>query len=109
MCLFIGQRVVCVDASYWEDRSHLKETLPEAGRIYTIRAIGDAELLYGLCGIGLLLEEIVNAERRYLCPRGRVLCELCFRSDRFRPVHTTSIDIFTKMLEPVKVREPELT
>jgi hypothetical protein len=29
-----------------------------------------------------------------------------FRVSRFRPVRTTRIDAFLKMLEPAKVREP---
>jgi hypothetical protein len=55
------------------------------------------------------LVEVVNAELNYTCRSGPVRCELSFRVSRFRPVQRTNIDVFQKLLKPVKGREPALT
>lgn len=53
--------------------------------------------------------EIVNKVRRYLCPDGRSRKrEKAFRMSRFRPVRTTNIEVFTRMLEPVPQEPADL-
>jgi len=105
----IGQKVVCLDNRLRGGGVYARETLPKVGSVYTIRAIVPCKV-YGYDEDGLLLVEVVNSERQYLSPRGPITHELAFRITRFRPVRTTSIDAFRKMLEPLKVREPtELT
>ncbi len=66
------------------------------------------------------LVEIVNPVRPYVSLAGPVTCEPFWLAFRFRPVRTTTlggvytirdvfdIDVFTKLLAPVPVREPEL-
>ena len=101
MSFHVGQRVICVD-----DRPRVgvragrgDEAMPKAGITYTIRTILHREPL-GLDQDGVLLEEIVNPVRWYTAPAGPIRAELHFRVDRFRPVRTTNIDVFTRMLEP---------
>jgi hypothetical protein len=107
---FLGQQVVYVDDTGRKGEGlYLHETLPKVGCVYTVRAYVPCRKLYALNEDGLLLEEIVNIERNYKCPLGPVRCELSFRVSRFRPVRTTNIDVFRKMLAPAPVREHELT
>ena len=54
---------------------------------------------------GLRLVEIVNRVDTYRSPLGPRFGECTYRISRFRPLRTTSIDVFTKMLEPELVRE----
>ena len=80
--------------------------MPTLGGVYTIRDIFDGRI-YGHDEPALLLVEIVNPVREYVSHLGRrVTCEPFWLSFRFRPVRATSIDIFTKLLEPVPGREP---
>lgn len=110
MDLHIGQKLVCVDMRHRPgDGANAYEKMPKEGSVYTVRAIVPADVLYGLDEPGLLLAEIKNCKRNYRCPKGSMFVELCFRCSRFRPVQTTNIEVFLKMLEPVKVREPALT
>ena len=79
--------------------------IPSLGGVYTVRDVFDGRA-YGYDEDALLLVEIVNPVRRYVAPAGPVACEQFWLANRFRPVRTTSIDIFTQMLEPVPVHEP---
>jgi hypothetical protein len=106
----VGQKVVCIDVSSHKQKGHLRPTYastvtPTLGGVYTVRDIFDASV-YGHDEPGLLLDEIVNPVRRYISLAGPCECEQFFLAFRFRPVRTTNIDVFTKMLEPVPVREP---
>jgi len=108
----VGQKVVCVDSRPRIDGSgrrsgHGDEKLPVRGAVYTVRAIV-AGKPYGYEHDGVLLEEIVNPVRRYRAPSGPVDAELFFAAWRFRPLRSTNIDVFTSMLRPRPVREPEL-
>ena len=108
---YVGQKVIYVNDRRSSDARHCvwdRETFPKVGSIYTIRAIVECRVAYGYDEDGLLLMEIVNRPDHYVSPRGRITHELAFRVSRFRPIQTTSIDVFTDMLEPVPVREPEL-
>jgi hypothetical protein len=115
MSFEVGQRVVCVDNRPRVDASgrrsgHGDEVLPRQGAVYTVREIVPGRP-YGYEHDGLLLEEIVNAVRQYLAPSGLVRAELFFAAWRFRPVRSTNIDVFTRMLapapSPAPAREPE--
>ena len=74
------------------------------GAVYTIRHIIAREA-YGYAEDGLLLEEIINPALQYRSPRGPITIELMFRIRRFRPVRSTNIDVFLKMLVPIHVKQ----
>jgi hypothetical protein len=112
MSFDVGQKVVCVDNRPRLDGSgrrsgHGDETLPAQGAVYTVRAIVPGKP-YGYEHDGVLLEEIVNPVRQYQAPSGPVRAELFFAAWRFRPLRSTNIDVFTRMLKSAPVREPEL-
>ena len=91
-------RVVYVDGSH-RHLADYDEALPKLGRIYTIRKI----VPRGTPGF-----EIINPPEWYVSCEGRsLLQELHFRARRFRPLGTTNIDVFLKMLESAPVRKPE--
>jgi hypothetical protein len=99
----VGQKVVCIDVSSHKQKGHLRPTYastvtPTLGGVYTVRDIFDASV-YGHDEPGLLLVEIVNPVRRYISLAGPCECEQFFLAFRFRPVRTTNVDVFTKMLE----------
>jgi hypothetical protein len=96
-----GQRVVYVDDRRAAGtRWYPYDTMPKLGSIYTIREVIDCRP-YGYAEHALYLVEIVNVPRhRYASPSGPMMHELAFRVSRFRPVRTTNIDVFLKMLEP---------
>ena len=107
MAFRVGQRVVCVDTRKWPYLAD-RWTLPTRGVVYTVRAIVPC-MADGYAEDGLRLVEIVNPKRMLCCPSGRwQRIELCFRMSRFRPVRTTSIEVFQKMLEPVPQEPAEL-
>jgi hypothetical protein len=71
--------------------------IPVVGQIYTIR-----EIFPDGPWIALMFEEVVNPE--VICSRhdGRLdFGEIGFNPDYFRPVRSTSLDVFTQVLEPV--------
>lgn len=75
---FVGQKVVCVD-----DTGLICWPEMKAGNVYTISAIGP----YG----DSIHVDVAEVKTRI--PLG-------WRHDRFRPVRTTDITIFTAMLAP---------
>src|SRR5262245_41415899 len=97
--MYVGQKIVCVNVRHWPRGFGYKPTLPKKGSVYTIRAIVPCRVLYGLDEDGLHLVEIVNPTQVSIFK-----FELAFRMSRFRPVHTTSIEVFEKMLEPVPAK-----
>ena len=104
--LHVGAKIVCVNDCP-RSRYSYAPNLPKMGSVYTIREIVPYKLL-GFDEDGLLLVEIVNPPRFHKSPSCPLKSELAFRMSRFRPIQTTSIDVFTDMLEPVPVRETEL-
>jgi hypothetical protein len=106
MTFYVSCKVVCTNARKWP-RYPKPVTLPTEGAVYTIRAIVDCHAL-GYDEDGLLLEEIVNPVCLRDSPSGPFRGEVCFRISRFRPVRTTSIEVFQKMLEPVPQEPTEL-
>jgi hypothetical protein len=102
----VGQKVVCINVAPGRDGlvpRYRGIALPALGGVYTIRDIFDARR-YGHDDLGLLMEEIVNPIRRYISEHGPVTCEQFWLSYRFRPLRTTNIDVFLKMLEPARER-----
>jgi hypothetical protein len=100
----IGQKVVCVNVT---PSSHPlaanKCHLLRKGDVYTIRDI-DVRFASLHGDITIRLEEI---RRPIQQPCKIPDWEPGFASRRFRPVRTTSIDIFTSMLAPTpRVKEP---
>ena len=89
----IGERIACVkDDGYDPENLAYVPNKPVKGCVYTIRGFdtnGGDEL-------GIYLEEIVNPEDDFCFGRQ----EPSFYAWRFRPVRTTSIDVFTAMLAP---------
>jgi hypothetical protein len=99
MAFEVGQRVVCIDARPGPGYVPTGETLPREGVIYTVREVVPAST-YGYEVDCLYLAEIINRPRRYRCPAlGSVICEMNFRSSRFRPLRPTRIAVFRQMLE----------
>lgn len=100
----VGMKVVCVQA-YPNIAVYGDETVPRAGRVYTIREIGPAPGDGEIC---VLLSEIVNQTRIYVhrSTGEKFLGEPGFAAGYFRPVEVrkTDISIFTRMLEPKKGR-----
>ena len=93
---YVGQKVVCVNV-----RKMLRGyTNPILGSVYTIREDVPPEM-YVDGAPGILLSEIVNPPEPHPCGDR----ERPFHSKRFRPVQTTNIDVFLKMLEPTPVKE----
>jgi hypothetical protein len=93
---FVGQRVVCVDASGYHHRYILSGSLQQ-GAVYTIR-----EIAFRDGDLGVLLEEIVC--RRWCEGNG---VEFGFLIGRFRPVVIPEADIaqFEAILRGVEKRE----
>jgi hypothetical protein len=99
--LSVGQRVVCIDDRIpHTHKFHKGEVQPTRGTIYTIREIVPPTVRYP--EEGLYLAEIVNPPRKLRSGR---YVELIFRPYRFRPVRSTSIDVFLQMVEPTRVLE----
>ena len=105
MNFHVGQKVVCVNDRGDTRGFYYEPQLPKRGSVYTIREIVPRGA-YGYDEDGLFLVEIVNPLCIHLYPSGPMKGELQFRVSRFRPVRTTNIDAFLKMLEPTPVHEP---
>jgi hypothetical protein len=93
----IGQRVVCI-APHPEWEAAGTPNIPQVGKIYTIRAIGETE--------GILLEEIVNdppPDHSIEIITGEIVppTEDQFWAHRFRPLaeSKTDISVFRKILD----------
>ena len=101
MSFHVGQQVVCVNDKFssdlrWRQTVHL---FPVRNAIYTIREIHVEGPLTGFC-----FHEIVNPCTWFAAGLG----EPAFNSRNFRPVKTTSIEVFEKLLNPTDrmVRTP---
>ena len=107
---FVGQHVICTDIAPNPGGglcpTYRDTKLPVVGGIYTIRRIFCARQ-FGHDDLAILLDEVHNPVRRYISRTGRnVRCEQFWLGYRFRPVRTTSIEVFRRMLEPVPKRQP---
>ena len=101
MDFYVGQRVVCVCVQFSKERAwrNVVRVFPKHGAIYTIRSICEAGDLIGFC-----FEEFVNPPGHF----SRGIVEPAFDSRRFRPVRTTSIQVFRELLVPNPERERDL-
>mgnify|MGYP001610460208 CR=1 FL=1 len=94
MNFHIGQKIVLINDKWSADADKYVPNRPVKGGVYTIRGFDGGQL--DPDEFGVFLEEMVNPERDYLGGRQ----EGSFYAHRFRPVRTTSIDVFTAMLAP---------
>ncbi len=101
MSFHIGQQVICVDDQFSSDpywRSTVR-AFPKLKTIYTIREIiegyGRQQGLIGFC-----LHEIVSPPALFIAKDGWPLLEPAFNSKNFRPIRSTNIEIFKKLLVP---------
>jgi hypothetical protein len=98
MAFYVGQRVVCVCVKFsrepvWRGNGRV---FPQLGSVYTIRSIREERDLIGFC-----FAEIVNPPGNF-GTRGFV--EPAFDSRRFRPLRTTSIQVFRRLLVPASAK-----
>jgi hypothetical protein len=98
----IGQKVVCIKQPCPEVWNC---TVPCVGQVYTVRGIEDCNDGGDLC---IVLDEILNPEMVCYLDDGRTEWgEPNFEVWHFRPVKTTSIEIFKKiLLDTPKETEP---
>jgi hypothetical protein len=103
----VGQKVVCI-ATKWAIPDEVT-TAPQKGAVYTIRHIGQTRGLYSkrLCGIGLLLEEIVNPPLHWAGGGERGYEEIKWAADMFRPLVDTerSTETGFKILDDVRKKQ----
>jgi hypothetical protein len=92
----VGQKVVCVDASRmgspfdWSANGDV----PKEGAVYTVVRVGPSPVPQNDGVIVVWLAEI-----KHFCRRSGVDYWDCgYSAKRFRPVKTTSIDVFQKIL-----------
>jgi hypothetical protein len=101
----VGQLVVCADDNasnlvFFDFDAPPTGKLIENGRIYTVREIGPARNFRDhrtrkiVQDVPVWLEEVVRNQGEWH--------DEPFGARRFRPVDERKIEIFTKMLEPVK-------
>lgn len=98
----IGQQIVCLK-DYFRPFPGYEFELPKGGRIYTIRGFQRIE---DLCGF--LLEEIVSplVDWSIIGFPDLGITEPGWDYRGFRPVKTTSIEVFNQMLAPTpRVKE----
>jgi hypothetical protein len=103
----IGQKVVCVDDRLRKGKRLYRENLPKNGVVYTVREMVDAAVTRTKIGCSGWLK-LVNRKRWYTPPIGRIFTEMFFSASCFRPLRSTNIDAFLKMLEPTPARERKL-
>jgi|RhiMethySRZTD1v2_1073278.scaffolds.fasta_scaffold2193823_2 hypothetical protein len=97
MSFHIGQQVVCVNDRFSRDMRWRRtvRNFPILKGIYTIREIHVAGPLTGFC-----FHEIANPCTWFAAGFG----EPAFNSRNFRPVKTTSIAVFKKLLVPTNAK-----
>jgi len=93
MSFHVGQQVVCVNDRFSRDMRWRQtvRNFPILNSIYTIREIYVEGPLVGFC-----FQEILNPCTWFAAGFG----EPAFNSRNFRPVKTTSIEVFKKLLLP---------
>lgn len=95
---YIGQKVICVIDDWSTPSGYLPPHLPRAGVEYVVRSM----LVDGDLGLSLRFQWLINPKAHftngYLEP---AFCAFTAAGELvFRPVKTTSIEIFQKMLVP---------
>lgn len=104
MTFYVGQKVVCIDASNKQGCRWVPGEEPVEGRVYTVSGVSPA--IGPRTGLILSFVEIRRAEIVQRSARARKLgCWVGYSADRFRPVveRKTDISIFKAMLTPAKV------
>jgi hypothetical protein len=98
--LSVGQKVVCIFDFIKNNKNKNFSNLlwPIKDQVYTIREIGIGHDDRGKQGIGLRFIEIKNDATNTVDG----MCEQMFDHACFKPLVTTNIDIFTKMLTKIK-------
>ncbi len=99
MSFHVGQQVVCVNDRFSSDKRWRRtvRTFPILNTVYTIREIHIDGPLVGFC-----FYQIVNPRTWFAAGLG----EPAFNSRNFRPVKTTNIDVFEKLLVPAHAKAP---
>ncbi len=95
MVFKIGQKVVCINDSL--NVCHTSKLPIIKGEVYTITGFGDPDAApcLVLAGVPNIFKEHIDLNKNY----GTTYpVDIGWRADRFRPVKTTSIDVFTAML-----------
>ena len=94
MSFQVGQQVICISDSWLPNEFWRRtvRTFPQINSVYTIREIREGTNLIGFC-----FYEFVNPRVHF---RNSYL-EPAFKSQNFRPVRRTSIDLFERLLVPV--------
>ena len=105
----VGQMVAYIGVQPGEPRARINKVVrplglraPEQGMVYTVRGFAPDWYFYGP---SIYLEEIVNAPGFYARWEGDTIggtYEVAWPIVRFRPVKTTSIEIFRKLVAPTK-------
>src|SRR6202035_3724885 len=92
----VGQKVICVDASH--TNTHDVREL-EGGKIYTVSWVGP--YTHPRLGTGICVS-LQEGPRVPLTYEDGSVCEsdMPFAARRFRPVKTTSVEVFKKLLSP---------
>ena len=98
MSFHIGQQVVCVSDQFSANPGWRRAVLsfPQIKAIYTIREIVLGEDVGQPGLIGFCFYEITN-------PPALELGEPAFNSKNFRPVRSTNIEVFERLLVPKKL------
>lgn len=95
----VGAQVVCTYKGAWSDpRWDAAIHRPTYGQIYTVRDITPPEYYANGAPPSIWLEEIVNPPVMWTTG----IWEIAFPTRIFRPIRKTSIDVFTKLLEPTQ-------
>jgi hypothetical protein len=97
MSFHVGQQVVCVNDRFSRDMRWRRtvRNFPVLNSIYTIREIHVEGPLVGFC-----FHEILNPYTRFAAGFG----EPAFNSRNFRPVRTTNIEVFKRLLAPTSTK-----
>jgi hypothetical protein len=93
MSFQVGQQVICISDDWLPNELWRRtvRTFPQVNSIYTIREIHYGSKLFGFC-----FYEFVNPRAHFK----NGYHEPAFKSQNFRPVRKTSIDLFEKLLVP---------
>lgn len=96
----VGQKVVCVDASY-TNTINVKEL--EEGKVYTVSWLGSYNHPNPMIKEEMCVR-LKESPRRPLCYDefiNYVNSDMPFAARRFRPLKSTSIEVFKNLLTPV--------
>ncbi len=90
----VGQMVVCINGDFVDKCWRMVPHMPVKSRIYVLRGVVLG--WYRPHGVYLVVEELINPAIKW---SDGTTSEPHFLAARFRPVRTTDISIFRKMVE----------